>query len=264
MYGVTNPYGFAQVADYTLTSGRAWPGFPISGSVAVGAASTLSFPIQVPVPDTVSSGVNPLTLHVTLRSALHAASCSHDLYDATTPALLSLVDAVAEPTLVRLTWYAAHAGGAAMVYRRTSSEAWSARDQVPPDGAGLIVYEDREVAPGARYGYRLGLMDQGREVFAGETWVDVPLRPAFALAGVRPNPAGGDLTVSLSLPDASPARLEAFDLAGRRIVARDVGSLGGGSHVVRLAEARALAPGFYLLRLTRGDRALTTRVAIVR
>ena len=120
------------------------------------------------------------------------------------------------------------------------------------------------MTPGARYGYRLGVMDQGREVFAGETWVDVPVAVELALAGVRPNPATQELAVAFSLPDASPARLEAFDLAGRRVVAREVGPLGGGNHEVRLGEGRTLAPGVYLLRLTRGERVLKARAVIVR
>jgi hypothetical protein len=93
--------------------------------------------------------------------------------------------------------------------------------------------------------------------------VEVPLTPQFALRGVYPNPAVGDVAVAFSLPDASPARLEVFDVAGRRVAARDVGSLGGGSHTVRLAANRALGPGVYLLRLTRGGRSLTTRAVIV-
>ena len=70
--------------------------------------------------------------------------------------------------------------------------------------------------------------------------------------------------MTFSLPDGAPARLEAYDLAGRRVAAREVGPLGGGSHEVRLGEGRGLAPGVYLLRLTRGARVLTTRAVIVR
>jgi hypothetical protein len=94
--------------------------------------------------------------------------------------------------------------------------------------------------------------------------VDVPRLAEFALGGVSPNPAREQLAVAFSLPDAAPARLEAFDLVGRRVALREVGPLGGGSHVVRLDEGRELAPGVYLVRLTRGNRTLTARAVIVR
>lgn len=53
-------------------------------------------------------------------------------------------------------------------------------------------------------------------------------------------------------------------MSGRRIAAREVGSLGAGSHAVALRGARALAPGIYLLRLSQGARSLTVRGAVLR
>ncbi len=51
------------------------------------------------------------------------------------------------------------------------------------------------------------------------------------LEGARPNPAvAGQLTVAFTLPNAEPARLELIDVSGRRLAARDVGSLGPGRH----------------------------------
>ncbi|MEO5618437.1 MAG: T9SS type A sorting domain-containing protein, partial [Candidatus Eisenbacteria bacterium] len=182
-----------------------------------------------------------------------------------TPTLLSFVSGQALPDRVRLTWFAAEERNlTATIYRRTTSDLWSALGRVSSDGTGRIFYEDRDVSAGARYGYRLGVMEGRGEVFLGETWVDIPRAAAFGLAGLRPNPAVMDLTVAFSLPDASPAKLEVLDIAGRRIVAREVGELGPGNHVLNLTEGRTLAPGVYLLRLTQGARALTARASIVR
>jgi hypothetical protein len=55
-----------------------------------------------------------------------------------------------------------------------------------------------------------------------------------------------------------------LDLAGRRMVSRDVGALGPGSHLLRLSEGRSLAPGIYLVRLSRGNRSLTASVTVIR
>jgi len=96
----------------------------------------------------------------------------------------------------------------------------------------------------------------------------VPPRPfaghRISLRGARPNPSLSGLKAAFTLPDAATARLELSDLAGRRILARDVGTLGAGDHVVDLTEGLKLAPGIYLLRLTRGDESVTARAVVIR
>jgi hypothetical protein len=148
--------------------------------------------------------------------------------------------------------------------RRRGDEDWLFMGQAQADGTGRISYEDSQVLPGVRYGYRLGVSENGHETLVGETWVDVPVRPEFLLAGPRPNPAQRGFTVAFSLPDAAAARIELFDVSGRRRLARDVGGLGAGNHVLDLAESRDLAPGVYLLRLIHGRESLSVRAAIVR
>jgi len=93
--------------------------------------------------------------------------------------------------------------------------------------------------------------------------VGAPHRTGFALAGARPNPGRGDLQVSFSLPDAASARIDLWDVAGRLLLTREVGPLGAGSHLVDLAPT-GLPAGVYLIRLTRGGRALTARAVVVR
>lgn len=84
----------------------------------------------------------------------------------------------------------------------------------------------------------------------------------FALRGVEPNPVvAGDVTVSFSLPDASPARLTLFDPRGRRVAAREVGMLGAGDH--RLKWTDGLAAGVYWIRLEQGARRATVRIAVL-
>ena len=92
--------------------------------------------------------------------------------------------------------------------------------------------------------------------------MDVPVAATFALNGARPNPASHGVFVSLSLPDAVPARLELLDVAGRRLGERQVA--GAGEHRVDVSEGLTLEPGVYLVRLTQGTRSLTTRVTVIR
>jgi hypothetical protein len=88
---------------------------------------------------------------------------------------------------------------------------------------------------------------------------------AFALEPVRPNPSrGGALTVRFTLPGAAAARVELLDVSGRRVAAREVGSLGAGRHALDLGEGQRLAPGLYLVRLRQGTNTRVARVAVLR
>jgi hypothetical protein len=99
--------------------------------------------------------------------------------------------------------------------------------------------------------------------FGGETWVELPGALVLALRASGANPTRGPLRAAFTLPAAAPATLELVDLAGRRLVAQEVGSLGVGSHVVELTPARPLVPGIYWMRLTQGGRRLTAKAVVV-
>ena len=93
--------------------------------------------------------------------------------------------------------------------------------------------------------------------------VDAPSAPGLELEGVQPNPAREWSRVWFTLPGSGPASLELMDVAGRRVLRRDVGALGPGRHSVTLAVA-ALRPGLYFVRLRRDGRVLARRVAVIR
>jgi hypothetical protein len=184
---------------------------------------------------------------------------------APTPALASLVSATAEPGRVELSWYVGDgAATAATLYRRQGEDDWAVRAQVEADGTGMIRFEDRDVTAGVRYGYRLGLRSGGGEEFAGEAWIDVPASFQLALTGARPNPASADLLVSFSLHTRESATLALYDVAGRLVRTRPVGSLGPGSHLVNLAEGARLSPGIYVVRLTQGARSVSAKAVVMR
>jgi Galactose oxidase, central domain len=184
--------------------------------------------------------------------------------DDPTPVLVSLVGTRAEPGYVQLIWQVSHElTPTAMVYRSTNIDTWTVVGSVSPNGEGRLVYEDFDVSSGARYGYRLGLHRDGKIEFLGEAWIDVPSTPEFALAGLRPNPASRNLRAAFTLPDGSPARLELLDLAGRRVIVREVGGFGRGTHVLDLGSGHEIASGVYVLRLSTSTRSVTTRAIVV-
>jgi hypothetical protein len=182
--------------------------------------------------------------------------------DGVTRTELALVSAEASAERVKLTWHASEAVRA-MVYRSAAEGEWLALGEASSDGTGQLEWEDRDVTPGARYGYRLGVTDAGTQSFFGETWVDVPSRLELAMQGFVPNPAGHDVAVSFTLPSRAASQLEVVDVSGRRILARDLSALAPGSHILRLGELHAPA-GMYFIRVTHQGRSATARGLIVR
>lgn len=182
-----------------------------------------------------------------------------------TPVQVSLASTCAEPGLVRVTWHTAGGTGlVATVYRRAEGEDWVTMGDRSPDGSGLIVFEDRNVVPGGRYTYRLGLHDETGETFAGDVEVEVPTAAprALAILGVSPNPADRVMWVTFSLPGAEPATLELLDIAGRRVRVRTIA--GAGRQTIDLAAGGALPPGVYVVRLTQAGASAVSRVSVVR
>lgn len=163
------------------------------------------------------------------------------------------------PTQVELSWSGLAALQPASVVRADADEPFHVLASLTADASGGVAYRDATVVPGKHYRYSLSIEAGARRL--GEASIDVPFAPAFALAGAHPNPAVGELSLAFSLLDAAPARLEVFDLAGRRVAGRDVGALGAGRHLLSVGQ---LVPGAYLVRLSSGSRSVTSRVAVVR
>jgi hypothetical protein len=176
---------------------------------------------------------------------------------------VSLASAEARPGLARLSWYGVGASDlVTRIERRSQTTAWMSLGAPVAQGSDLLRFEDREVEPGARYAYRLVIRSGTSEQPTPEVWLDIPATAVFALHGARPQPAGPDLRVSFSLAAGGDAWLELMDVNGRRVDRREVGSLGAGPHLVRLAENQRLAGGVYWIRLSQGSRSATAKVVV--
>ena len=183
-------------------------------------------------------------------------------FDITVPVEVSLVSAGAEPGVAHLRWSVARGADLRWTVARSQDGlAWAPVGAAVVDGAGYATFEDRNVTGGERYGYRLQSPDG--DAF-GEVWVEVPRGSTFALLGARPNPAGPEgLRVSFSLAEAGPVTLEVFDTGGRRVLARDLGTLAPGNHLVSMGRAARLRPGACFIRLRQGDRVRTRRAVVL-
>jgi hypothetical protein len=155
-------------------------------------------------------------------------------------------------------------GQSAVIERREESTDWSERGPLAFDEEGLVGFTDHDISAGHDYHYRVSVSGDAGVWHSAPVFVPDPASLQLALLGARPQPAVGIMRLSFSLPTVGPARLEVFDIRGRRCLSRDVGGLGPGIHSVHLAESAAWRPGVYYARLTRGGEARTSRVVLMR
>jgi hypothetical protein len=167
---------------------------------------------------------------------------------------------------IELDWFAPGSSpGAVFTVERAmgANGAWSVIATIQTDGTGHARFQDRSVAAGTRYGYRLGRVSNAGVAYTSETWLSTPSTARFALTGATPNPAPrGNLHITFALPTAEPATIELYDLSGRRVAEESVGTLGAGEHALQLHPAGTLDAGIYWLRLSQGTRRASTRVVV--
>jgi hypothetical protein len=181
-----------------------------------------------------------------------------------TSVLASLEAATAQSDRVTLAWRADASVTRAVLERAADAGAWKVLATLEPDDHGRLNYVDLGVAPGARYGYRLGIERAGAQQWLEPVWLEIPRATTFALRGARPNPAAKNLVVAFALPVTAPATLDIVDLGGRRVTSRRLDALDPGEHVVDLGPVAGMSPGVYWLRLTQEGRALTRRFVVAR
>jgi hypothetical protein len=98
---------------------------------------------------------------------------------------------------------------------------------------------------------------------------DTPSLPkALTLLPNSPNPFGSSTELHVGLPKASDVRVEVYDVAGRRVLTRDLGRLAAGWRNVRFdgrdESGRALPGGVYFYRVTAGSETHTRKMVIAR
>ena len=116
-------------------------------------------------------------------------------------------------------------------------------------------------------GFYIGYDDGGIRIQHLIPFAAVGVPPSAPHAGLllrapAPNPAREAITLRFSLPDARPATLTLFDVAGRAL--RTSQAIGAGEHTVRWDDAGALSPGLYLAQLRQGAEQRTARVVVTR
>jgi hypothetical protein len=251
-FGSTAPQGL--YGQHLAADGSVAPGWSASGYRLSGTGQSAAI---------VRSGAGAIVAWDDARTAYRGVYAQSLLTDGPVPALLDLVNAAASARGVSLRWFSADGPMMRATLERSVGGAdFAFLAEINADGSGFLEYEDTAVTPGTRYGYRLVWQDGAATRTSPTTWIEVPQRASLALEAPSPNPSSGVVALVVTLPDAAPATLDVFDLAGRRVAARDLSGLGAGRHVVPLREAEALAPGLYVIQLEQAG--VTRRARMVR
>lgn len=99
---------------------------------------------------------------------------------------------------------------------------------------------------------------------AAPAGVGDPGPAVLSLSPAYPNPFASSARIRFSLARSGPARLDVFDLSGRRIATLAAGEFAAGPHEVAwnglTSRGEWTDAGVYLVRLAAGGRVLTTRV----
>jgi hypothetical protein len=149
---------------------------------------------------------------------------------------------------------------ATLYYQTTSKEFVEfLRDQNSTNTAGQTMY-DLWAANGKSPPVPMATQTYDINLTAAE---GTPGAVRLSVRGLPSSPADAP-QVEFALPSAGPARLELFDVHGRRILVRQVGSMGAGDHRAQLHPARRLASGVYLIRLVQGRGSATAKLVLAR
>jgi hypothetical protein len=182
------------------------------------------------------------------------------------PSGLRLVTAQATSSGVHVAWNAPPLEARPLELRRQAGGAldpWPEDDeplgQFWPDANGNLAYDGPALAPGERFNY--GLFDPCDPLAPISTATLEGPGGTLSLHAV--SPTTGALGLAFVLPAAGPARVEAFAVDGRRMLARDLGTLDYGAHSIVLPESAIWPTGLYFLRLRHGAGTVHTRAVLV-
>jgi hypothetical protein len=170
------------------------------------------------------------------------------------------------PGRARFTWRTSTADKRVFSFQRClGDEAWQSLSALQAATDGLLVAEDRTVPVGsrARYGLSVKVGEEQQEIQFAPVEVKIPLPRPLALRFARSEERGHVVRVALTLETNEAARLELFDVAGRRVLAREFGDLGAGDHEVQLRLPGYVRSGMYFIRLGQGRVTRTDRVVVL-
>jgi len=224
---------------------------------------------------------SPLIQNCTIRSvSIIGAHVSYAesrpvFYECTFATDLGIVVSDSEPVVYRCdfssTPTAIEAFGTASVHAENCwwGSASGPEDSSPgppdanPSGTGVYTSDQVDYRP---------WLEEAPTIVCPTTTTDVtpPVIPTsiaverLALLGISPNPGAPPWRVRFAAPSAGAARIDVYDVAGRRLGGRDLVVSAPGVHQAEVEMYAPLRPSVCLVVLTLAGRSVTTRVAVVR
>lgn len=179
-------------------------------------------------------------------------------------ALPALISVEAGPGRAHLVWQGSDGDPTRyLIQRRVEGELWQTLTDSRLGVGGALVHEDRGVRPGARVSYRLAVQSGESLVSLEEALVEIPLPMPLTLRFARMEERGRMIRVSYILESHDRASLEVLDIAGRRVMIRDLGSPGAGEHELKFPSAN-LPVGVFFVRLQQHQQIRTSRLTLIR
>ena len=154
-------------------------------------------------------------------------------------------------------------GPIAYRHRSYNIPAWSDPEILSDEDASIVLKPDIAWISSGVYGVAYVDDPHSRVLFDRSDWTDVAEGPGDVPAGaltLRALPTHHGARLLLQVPQAGPARLEVFNVAGARIQEIPL-NLTAGTHEVPVSVPRA---GVYLARLVTPDAQATVRFVVVR
>lgn len=145
-------------------------------------------------------------------------------------------------------------GGTLVAVSHDDGMSWQGLDTLVSVGVYRLAVQGDDLYAGRVDGLWRRSIGDGTLAVPGEI-ASTHLR--FAVAGSQP--IGDDVRFRVDLPASGPIVLEFFDISGRRAAEPIRGSWPAGSNEIRW-DARGLAPGVYLARLSAGGERALARV----
>jgi hypothetical protein len=236
-------------------------GFPVAFALFVSAGRTDSVRWSVALPDSVEGEIVAFFDAQVPGVGVTSETSTAELV---VPRLILSSRASLASGRVRLVWTVGDtASRHATLYRRVGDDRWTSLARLEATNDTLS-YEDATVPVGIKTSYRLGIMSAGHELYRGAIDVNVPGSIDLATLHAWPNPAAGAVSLAFALGSSADVRVEMFDVAGRQVLSRPLGTLPSGVHTFELNETRSLEGGIYFLRVRKGGATATRRVCLLR
>jgi hypothetical protein len=266
-----DPSSFAGCSNWVDTGGNDRRLFLSSGPFTMMPGDTQVVIVAIEV----GQGTNNFSSIQDLRNVAGWVQYLYDagLIEPSTAVESSLIESRTEVGANHLVWYVPGSTGTPVtIERRTASSDWSGVAETMLPSGGRIVFDDTDVIPGERYGYRLTLWTAAGKDHTDETWLQAASAAetptTLRLLPGRPNPSSTTFRIRHYIPKRGSFRLSVIDVHGRTIRTLSNREFAPGwsesTWDGRDQEGRDAASGTYFLRIEGKNSTETQKVVLMR